>query len=58
MHQRTSREELLSDYAVCIVGDKEMVSYLLENFPETAHISNSNGDQVVHFAAAEGMVWH
>lgn len=32
-----------------------MVSWLLENFPETAHVSNSNGDQIVHFAAAEGV---
>ena len=31
-----------------------MVAWLLDKFPETAHISNSNGDQVVHFAAAEG----
>lgn len=32
-----------------------MVSWLLEKFPETAHIANSNGDQVIHFAAAEGI---
>jgi hypothetical protein len=31
-----------------------MVAWLLESFPQTADISNSNGDQVVHFAAAEG----
>lgn len=31
-----------------------MVSWLLDNFPETADIANSNGDQIVHFAAAEG----
>lgn len=31
-----------------------MVSWLLDNFPETTHIANSNGDQAVHFAAAEG----
>lgn len=31
-----------------------MVSWLLEKFPETAHIANTNGDQIVHFAAAEG----
>ena len=40
------------------VGDKTMVSWLLDNFPETAHIANSNGDQIVHFAAAEGRNLH
>lgn len=32
-----------------------MVSWLIQKFPETANISNSNGDQVIHFAAAEGI---
>ena len=37
-----------------LVGDKEMVSWLLESFPETSDISNSSGNQPVHFAAAQG----
>ena len=36
------------------LGDQKMVEWVLEKFPETVHISNSNGDKVVHFAAAEG----
>ena len=33
-----------------------MVSWLLESFPETSDISNSSGNQPVHFAAAEGII--
>ena len=35
-----------------------MVLWILEQFPSTAHIPNNNGDQVVHFAAAEGNIFH
>ena len=39
-------------------GDEEISLWLMENFPNSVHVPNNNGDQVVHFAAAEGKNIH
>ena len=37
-----------------VLGDEEMVDWILESFPSVVEVSNANGDLCVHFAASQG----
>lgn len=51
----TVRIEIIIVMLIFYLSDnKEMVAWLLDNYPDLANIANKNGNHAVHFAAAQG----